>query len=78
MGEQHYKRASEKIPVYLQFFERIFIMKVVENSLKTYEIASLLKNFLGEHAPKPHSNEPPEGLPLSLKFFLLAPIDTYM
>ena len=32
MREQHYKRVSEKIPVYLYFLGGFFIMKVVENS----------------------------------------------
>ena len=58
MGEQHYKRVSEKINVYLYFLRGFFIMKVVENIPQNARNCTTFKNFLvgGGHPPKPPIN----------------------
>ena len=52
MVEQHYKRVSEKIHVYLKFFERIFYHESVENSPQNARNCTILKNFLGGACPQ--------------------------
>ena len=51
MGEQHYKRVSEKIHVY-NFLEDFFTMKVVENSPQNARNCTIIKNFLGGACPQ--------------------------
>ena len=52
MGEQHYKRVSEKIHVYLYFLRGFFTMKVVENNPQNARNCTILKNFLGGACPQ--------------------------
>ena len=51
MGEQHYKRVSEKIYVY-NFLREFFTLKVVENSLQNARNCTNFKNFLGGACPQ--------------------------
>ena len=53
MGEQHYKRVSEKLMFIYNFLREFFTMKVVKIALKTHEIALFLKIFLGGMPPNP-------------------------
>ena len=53
MGEQHYKKVSEKIPFIYNFLRRFLIMKVVEiYSPQNARNCTIFKNFLGEACPQ--------------------------
>ena len=52
MGEQYYKRLSEKIYVYLYFLRGFFTMKVVENSRQNARNCPIFKNFLWGACPQ--------------------------
>ena len=52
MGEQHYKRVSEKNHVYLYFLRGFFTMKVFENSSQNARNCTIYKNFLGGACPQ--------------------------
>ena len=52
MGEQYYKRVSERIRVYLHFFLGFFTMKVAENSPQNARNCTILKKFLGGACPQ--------------------------
>ena len=51
MGEQYYKRVSEKIYVY-NFLRGFFTLKVVENSPQNSRNCTIFKNFLGGACPQ--------------------------
>ena len=52
MGEQHYKRVSEKIMFIYNFLRGFFTMKVVENSPQNARNCTISKNFLGGAYPQ--------------------------
>ena len=47
MGEQHYKRVSEKFMFIYNIFGGFFTMKLAENSPQNARNCTFLKNFLG-------------------------------
>ena len=52
MGEQHYKRVSEKFMFIYNFLREFFTMKVVENSPQNARNYTIFKNFLGGACPQ--------------------------
>ena len=52
MGEQHYKRVSEKFMFIYNFLRGFFTMKVVENRPQNALNCTILKNFLGGACPQ--------------------------
>ena len=58
MGEQHYKRVSEKNRLFIIFWEDFLPWKWLKIALKTHEIAPFFKIFLGGGMPL---NPPSKG-----------------
>ena len=52
MGEQHYKRVSEKFMFIYNVLRGFFTMKVVENSPQNPRNCTIFKNFLGGACPQ--------------------------
>ena len=52
MGEQSYKRVSEKFMFIYNFFGGFFTMKLAENSPQNARNRTFLKNFLGGACPQ--------------------------
>ena len=52
MGEQHYKRVSEKFMFIYNFFGGFFTMKLAENSPQNARNCTFFKNFLGGPCPQ--------------------------